>query len=248
MRWSSMLAVVLVGLLVILSTGCASRQKAGMGMPVNYRQLLERQRSIQAEQQAVFKDLPEMTAHDYGVAGDNHLRLGNLTAAFVQYDKALSLDPNLAHVRYKKAHLLLRRRMTQSAIDEFERILQDRPDYFLAHEGIGQAYLFQSDLDAAETHLQKAIAINDQLWKSYNYLGIIYDKQQHYDKAISFYKKAITISPTESLIYNNMGISLYRKQDFQRASIYFKKAITYAPHNDKIHNNLGMALANLRPL
>lgn len=243
---SSMIMLIFVALLVVLLTSCASRQSAGTAMPAkSYRQILQRQRSLQAERQTTLKELPEMTAADYGIAGDNHLRLGNLTAAFIQYDKALRLDPNMVHIRYKKACLLLQRRLIQSAIQEFESVIKDHPDYFLAYEGLGQAHLFKSELKTAETYLKKAISLNDQLWKSYNFLGIIYDKRQDYNKAISFYKKAIEISPKESILYNNIGISLYRNQDFEKASEYFKKALQYDASNKKVYNNLGMALANM---
>ena len=242
---SSMIMLIGVALLTALLSGCSSPQSAGMAAPSKaYRKMLARQRALQTEQQTTFKELPEMTADDYGIAGDNHLRLGNLTAAFIQYDKALRLDPSLVQIRYKKAHLLLRRRLIQSAIQEFESILQDHPDYFLAHEGMGQAYLFKSELKPAEKYLQKAISLNDQLWKSYNFLGIIYDKRQKYHKAIAFYEKAIEILPKESMLYNNIGISYYRNKDFDRATQYFEKALQYNTNNKKIYNNLGMALAN----
>jgi tetratricopeptide (TPR) repeat protein len=217
-----------------------------------YRKLLKQQKAINAARGDTFKELAAMTTADHEIAGDNHLRAGNLTMAFVKYDKALQMDPTLKRVRYKKGRLLLQKGLTDDAIREFQRIVQDDPDDALAYEGLGHAYFLTEELDLSKQNFQKSLALNDQLWLSHNFLGMIYDKERKFDQAITHYKKALAINSKEVSIYNNLGLSYYQKGNYAYATVFFKKSIkkidTKKTDNMKIakvYNNLGISFAKL---
>ena len=63
------------------------------------------QKAAIPSEEAIAKKLPEMTSAEYERLGDQYLSQGNLDIAFIQYDKALRLDPNQVRIRYKVGRL-----------------------------------------------------------------------------------------------------------------------------------------------
>ena len=207
---------------------------------------------MNAAQGDTLKELSVMTTADHEIAGDNYLRMGNLTMAFVKYDKALQMNPTLKGVRYKKGRLFLQKNLADEAIQEFQLIVKDDPSYALAYEGLGHAYFIKDDLNLSKQYFQKALELNDQLWRSYNFLGMISDREQKFDHAITQYKKSLSINDKEISIYNNLGLSYYQKGEYVYATVFFKKAIKKMDESQinnaeivKIYNNLGISFAKL---
>lgn len=71
--------------------------------------------------------LPEMTGNEIEKSGDFLLSSGNLSKAFMQYEKALQLKPDNIRVQYKKGLLFLLGRMNEEAIKEFQRVIETEP-------------------------------------------------------------------------------------------------------------------------
>ncbi len=96
-----------------------------------------------------------------------------------------------------------------------------------------------------------ALAIKNNLGKSYNYLGIIYKYQGDYDKALEFYFKSLKIKEETSdkngmaASYNNIGTIYTSKSYYDKAlEFYFKSLAIFEELNDKngmaaSYNNIG---------
>jgi Flp pilus assembly protein TadD len=240
--WPAVL--VLLGVIALAGGGCASNNspQALMG---EYKKILERQKAGMAFEDDTTKKLPEMTAAEYERLGDTYLRQGNINMAYLQYDKALRMEPRQARVRYKVGLLFLRRGLPDEALTEFQAILQHDATFALAYEGLGQALLKKSKHADAEKHFRHALALNPELWQCHDFLGILYDQQQRYDAAIAEYRSALALKPEQGFILNNLGMSYYFKGDYEEAVQAFREALRTAPAQNKIQNNLGLALAKL---
>jgi Flp pilus assembly protein TadD len=236
--------LILLGVIALAGGGCASSnpQQALFG---EYKKLLEQQKAGMPLESDAVKKLPDMTAGEYERLGDTYLRQGNINMAYLQYDKALGMEPKQARVRYKVGLLFLRKGLPDEALKEFQEILQHDATFALAYEGIGQVLLKKSNYDDAEKHFRRALALSPELWQCHNFLGILYDRQQRYDAAIAEYRAALALQPEQGFLLNNLGMSYYFKGDYEGAVQAFTEALKTAPAQNKIHNNLGLALAKL---
>ncbi len=240
-------ATVLVCLWItaILMGGCGHGKSSQQDPFKQYRKKLEMQKAALANEEGKKTPAPELGAGEYERLGDLYLRQGNMDLAFVQYEKALRVDPSQIHIRYKLGRLFLEKGLLEDAGRKFQEILKVTPNDALALEGMGRVYFKQANFTEAERSLKRAVDLRNNLWQSHNALGIIYDRQGKPDLAISHYRSAIALKPSSSMLYNNLGISLLLKGDYEEAVNAFTEALALENSNKKIHNNLALALSKL---
>jgi tetratricopeptide (TPR) repeat protein len=248
---SFLLLAVILGVIMAGSLfGCAARKQNARAWN-DYRNLSKQQLSdfpdnripSVADDAIDAEALPEMTGDEIERSGDLLLSRGNLSKAFVQYEKALQLKPDNIRVRYKKGLLFLLGRMNEDAIKELQGVLEKEPGYALAYKGLGQAFFQVKKYDQAEENFQKAIELDPKLWKAHNSLGIIYDYRKRYDMAIQEYNAAISLRPDNGLLYNNLGVSYATAGENEKAINAFNKALETGCSGSKVYNNLGLVLA-----
>ena len=242
---TSLLAVMI--LLAVNSWGCAhkdrNRQEESIFRHTGSAKELHLQQESALSKTGSPKELPEMTCEEHERLGDVNFSRGDLGAAFVQYDKALRLDPDNSRIRHKKGLLLVIGGMNEDAIREFREVLKKEPKHALSHEGLGLAYFQMKEYDIAESCFRVAVEINPKLWKSLNCLGVIYDYEKRYKTAVREYKAAIKLKPDEGFLYNNLGTSYFLAGNYNEAIKAFNRGLsTKGPHN-KIYNNLGLVLS-----
>jgi tetratricopeptide (TPR) repeat protein len=132
------MAVLLACILSL--AGCISIG-ADTSQNLDYEQMqemqLQSQYSAVPDDSAIKNALPEMTAHDFEKLGDGYLSGGNPHQAFVQFEKALQLDPQNSVIQYKKGLAFLEGQLNQDAIGEFENVLEKKPGFTPALLGMG---------------------------------------------------------------------------------------------------------------
>jgi len=205
----------------------------------------EIQISSQLDEELFSKKLPEMTADEYEMLGDSLFGKGNLSLAFLQYERSLQCNPQNIRVEYKKGLTLLAGKKSDDAIEQFKVVLEKNLGYAAAYEGLGRAFFQKKHWREAEQNFHKALEIDPMLWKSYNFLGNIYDYQAKYEKAIEAYKNALAFKPKNGLVYNNLGVSYSLAGKYSLAVDAFNKALSVKYTESKVYNNLGLALSNL---
>ena len=237
---------MLVAMSVLVGGGCATREAPRTTLHIgDYPQLLEKQKAGMSVGDEMGKNLPEMTAEEYEMVGDNSFRQGNLSMAFVQYDKAQRIAPTKLSLRYKKGLVFLKKGLAEDALHVFQDILSTDNAFASAYEGIGHALLMKGDIPEAEKHFHRALAFDASLWKSHNALGMIYDHQGRFDEAVVSYNEAIALNNNSGALFNNLGVSYHRRGDYNHAVHAFLKALNMGYVEAKVHNNLGLCLAKL---
>ena len=103
----------------------------------------------EAEEEGSKENL-QTTAEGYERLGDTYLRQGHTEMAFLQYDKALRIDPNQMNIRYKIGRLFLEKGLVEEGKKEFEAILKTDPDHALAYLGMGWASFKKGEFEEAE--------------------------------------------------------------------------------------------------
>ena len=227
---------------VILLSGCATTNVGAPSKSGNIGNRSER-KLITPDGKKV--DETVATAEEFERLGDINLKKGDLTTAFVNYTKALQMEPERSSAQYKTGRLFLLKSMTDEARGEFEKILKKDPKNALAQEGMGRAYFLDSENEKAIQYFTTALDLNDRLWESHNLLGITYDREKKFSLAVEQYQKAIAIKPDAGAVYNNLGVSYYMNGEFDKAKHAFTTAITKGENGSKVYNNLAFTLAKL---
>ncbi len=189
-----------------------------------------------------------MTVSDYERLGDIYFEQGNIDIAFVQYNKALHLDPGQNNIRYKIGCLFLKKGLAEEARQEFEEILKNNSNNSLnalTYLGLGRAYFKIGDYEKAKDSFLQATNLDASLWEAHNFIGIIYDQQRQFDAAITQYFEAIAIKPNISILFNNLGISFLLKGEYDKSAKSFSEALQFEPQDSKVYNNLALALFKL---
>ncbi len=230
-------------------SGCATSnnpQKAMMKQ-MAYHQELAQQRAeadMAFEKELALK-VPEMKAEGYEQAGDNYIRQGNMDMAFLQYEKALSLDSESSSARYKMGRLLLNRGLNSEAMKTFEEMKKRDSKNPLAYEGIARVHIALKNYEKAGNNLEKALQLKPDFWQCHGLFAFMYDRQNRYNDAIESYQKAIAVKPDSFLLYNNLGMSYYMMGEYGKSVEAYTKALKINDKASATYNNLGMALGKL---
>jgi tetratricopeptide (TPR) repeat protein len=94
------------------------------------------------------------------------------------------------------------------AIEAFNDVLSEKPDFAEGYYNLGMAYLRKGDVDIAQEKMEKAIELKPDFIEGYFGLGQIYIEKKDEEKAAEIFKKAVDIKPDDAKIYANLG-SLY---------------------------------------
>ena len=185
------------------------------------------------------------TAENCEHLGDINLQRGDMTAAFVNYSKAVEMEPGRLSASYKTGRLFLLKGMTEEARGQFERVLKKDPKNVSALVAMGRAYLLDNESNKAIEYCTKALEINKSLWEAHNLIGIAYDRERKFNKAIGHYGAAILLKPDAGAVYNNLGVSYYMNGDLDKAKDAFTTALIKGEDRSRVYNNLALTFAKM---
>lgn len=169
---------------------------------------------------------------------------GNYEAAMRVYQQVLISDPKQVAAQYGIAECLLALGRADEAAALFDTVSRQSAAYRARGlQGVGLSLLAQNRLDPAENALQKAVAADPSLWRSWNALGDLADTSRKPLKAIEYYARALALTPDSAVVLNNIGYSKLLAGDAEGAFDQFRKALAREPHSATIQNNLRLALA-----
>ena len=127
------------------------------------------------------------------------------------------------------------------AIQNYDKAIELKPDFFGAYNNRGVAYGEKHDFDKAIKDFTTAIELKPDFFGAYNNRGVAYGEKHDFDKAIQNYDKAIEIKPDYTEAYNNRGFAYDEKHDFDKAIQNYDKAIEIKPDYAEAYNNRAIA-------
>ena len=127
------------------------------------------------------------------------------------------------------------------AIQNYDKAIEIKPDFFGAYNSRGIAYGEKDDFDTAIQNYDKAIEIKPDYAEAYNNRGVAYGEKDDFDTAIQNYDKAIEIKPRLAGAYYGRGIAYFEKRDFDKAIQNYDKAIEIKPDYAEAYSNRGVA-------
>ena len=127
------------------------------------------------------------------------------------------------------------------AIQNYDKAIELKPDFFGAYNSRGIAYSRKGDFDTAIKDFTTAIELKPDFAGAYNNRGIAYVKKRDFDKAIQNYDKAIELKPRLAEAYCGRGVAYGEKRDFDKAIQDLTTAIELKPDDADAYCNRGEA-------
>lgn len=126
------------------------------------------------------------------------------------------------------------------AIENFEAVLKENPDFAEGHYNIGMALLRKGDPDAALARMKKAIEIKSDFLPAYFGMGQAYIEQGDTERAMAIYQKAVAIKPEDAEVHLNLGILHFNNKNDDLAEAALLKARELSPSLANTHYQLGL--------
>ena len=178
--------------------------------------------------------------------GDREASRRMYNEALEWYQKAAAIDDTDAELHYSIGMTYIRLNRVLEAKQHFEKAIERNPNHSRAHALLGRAYQYHDDdLERAEKHLKRAIAINSRNLQAYNHLGEVYLSQDRVDEAESMYTTMVEIDPNRASGHLGLGKVFQKRREYEKAAESFQQAIRKKPSDDQPFLHLAQVLMRL---
>lgn len=143
------------------------------------------------------------------------------------------------------ARMLLRQDFGSVAEEYARKAATMDPKLPLAHQLLGELYLYQSKIDDAIAEFRKELEINPGYPAAYYKMADGYSRVQKFDDAERLLQRSIWLDPTSTGPYILLGKVLEKKGETELAVRALQRALTMDPNNPIPHHLLGQAYRDL---
>jgi type IV pilus assembly protein PilF len=157
--------------------------------------------------------------------GLGYLKMGDMSEAKLNLEKAKRFSPNLVQVHTAFAHYYETVGENDLAITSFEEALAIKSDSADTLNNYGVFLCRQNQVDAAETQFLKAIAVPSYLLvaQSYENLASCYLQNNNFEKAEMYLNKTIAHNPNRTSPLLQMVRLQYAMGNYKEARVYLQK-------------------------
>jgi tetratricopeptide (TPR) repeat protein len=143
------------------------------------------------------------------------------------------------------ARMLLRQDFGPVAEEYAHKAVALDPKLPLAHQLLGEVYLYHSQLEEAIAEFRKELEINPGSATAYYKLADGYSRVQKYDDAERLLQRSIWLDSTSTGPYILLGKVLLKKGETELAVRALQRALAMDPNNPIPHHLLGQAYRDL---
>jgi tetratricopeptide (TPR) repeat protein len=179
------------------------------------------------------------------ILGVAYIQTKNYPSARAAFAKMFQVPPDSAAAYLFTARLLLRLDFGPIAEEYGKKAVELDPKLPLAHQLLGELYLYQSKIAEATAQLEQELAINPGNAGAYYRLADAYSRAQKFDQAEKLLQRSIWLDATSTGPYILLGKVLQKKGETQLAVRALQRAISMDPNNDIPHHLLGLAYRDL---
>jgi tetratricopeptide (TPR) repeat protein len=161
-------------------------------------------------------------------------------------EKSIRKNPAYVTPYLSLAKILTDRNQIDDAIQAYTTLIENRPDQAPAHTLAGTLYEQKGRYDLAQTHYEKALAIDPDHIPAINNLAYLYAEQNlHLDQALELARQARKQTGQVPAIMDTLGWVYYKKGLYDSAAMEFEDAARIDPSNPVFFYHLGLAYSKL---
>jgi tetratricopeptide (TPR) repeat protein len=143
------------------------------------------------------------------------------------------------------ARMLFRQEFGPVAEQQVQKAIAVDPKLPLAHQLLGELYLYQSKITEAIAQFQSELEINPGYAPAYYKLADAYSRVQKFDDAEKLLQRSIWLDSSSTGPYILLGKVLEKKGETELAVRALQRALTMDPNNSIPHHLLGQAYREL---
>lgn len=146
---------------------------------------------------------------------------------------------NKVKTLHQEARNHIRQGSPINAIHNLKSALEIKPNDNVMLADLGLAYIFNNEIDLAESSLKKSLSINPDNIDALNNLGNLYSNHGKIPEAIHCFCKVTTLQPKHYHAHNNLGIAYKLSHEHDKAKKCFETAVSIQPSEPLALVNLG---------
>jgi tetratricopeptide (TPR) repeat protein len=143
------------------------------------------------------------------------------------------------------ARMLLRQDFAPVAEEYAHKAVALDPKLPLAHQLLGELYLYHSQIEESIAEFRKELEINPGNAAAYYKLADAYSRVQKFDEAERLLQRSIWLDSTSTVPYILLGKVLEKKGETELAVRALQRALAMDPNNPIPHHLLGQAYRDL---
>jgi tetratricopeptide (TPR) repeat protein len=161
------------------------------------------------------------------------------------FARMFDVPPESAASYLFTARMLLRQDFAPVAEEYAHKAMALDPKLPLAHQLLGEVYLYHSQIEEAIREFRKELEINPGNAAGYYKLADSYSRVQKYDEAERLLQRSIWLDATSTGPYILLGKVLAKKGETELAVRALQRALAMDPNNPMPHHLLGQAYREL---
>jgi len=179
------------------------------------------------------------------ILGISYIQTKSYDQARGAFAKMFGVPADSAPAYLFTARMLLRFDFGPIAEEYGRKAIELDPKLPLAHELLGELYLYESKIPEATAELEKELAINPGSAVTYYKLADAYSRIQRFDDAERLLQRSIWLDATSTGPYILLGKVLEKKGETALAVRALQRALAMDPRNPIPHHLLGQAYRDL---
>jgi tetratricopeptide (TPR) repeat protein len=179
------------------------------------------------------------------ILGVAYIQTKNYPSARGAFARMFQVPADSAAAYLFTARLLLRLDFGPVAEEYGKKAVELDPKLPLAHQLLGELYLYQSKIPEAAAQFEQELALNPGNPAAYYKLADAYSRIQKFDEAEKLLQRSIWLDATSTGPYILLGKVLLKKGETQLAVRSLERAVSMDPNNNIPHHLLGQAYRDL---
>lgn len=175
------------------------------------------------------------------ILGVAYIQTKDYASARRAFAKMFQVAPDSAAAYLFTARLLLRLDFAPVAEEYGRKAIELDAKLPLAHQVLGELYLYENKLPEATTQFEQEIAINPGNPVAYYKLADAYSRAQKFDEAEKLLQRSIWLDSTSTGPYILLGKVLEKKGETELAVRALQRALAMDPNNSVTHHLLGQS-------
>jgi tetratricopeptide (TPR) repeat protein len=175
------------------------------------------------------------------ILGVAYIQTKDYASARRAFAKMFQVAPDSAAAYLFTARLLLRQDFAPVAEEYGKKAIELDAKLPLAHQVLGELYLYENKLAEATAQFEQEIAINPGNAAAYYKLADAYSRAQKFDDAEKLLQRSIWLDANSSGPYILLGKVLEKKGESELAVRALQRALAMDPNNSVTHHLLGQS-------
>jgi len=160
------------------------------------------------------------------------------------FEHAINVTQNNFIAHEHLAYYFVSRQEINQAIEHFKMVLQIRPGYPSALNGLGLALLEMGKPDEAIQYIDAALKARPDYADALANLGVALAQQGKPQQAVSYLEKAVQLEPDSPTAHRNLASALAAAGDTEQALIHYQKSLELYSGDPAVYYNLGLLAVN----